>query len=253
MEEAERKMDGMTAPPTLAFAGLGLRPVTAVPWHSHGAPILIRYTHGRGRLTWGGGVIPFARGTVICVPASLPYAEDSAAGFISLYIAVAGLRLERIEAFQIGEDRRFALASELLLEEYRRGDAAGCADALVSLLRALRRQLHAAPRDALVDAALELIHAHAGDPAFSIPAAARRLGVPIRRLRARFARAVGASPLRYLTLRRIEEAKRLLEDGGFPVEAVAARVGFSDPYYFSRAFRRSVGASPRQWRTSRPR
>src|SRR5262245_34731580 len=93
MDEADPRMDEMTAAPVLAFAGHGPRLVKAIPRHSHGSPILIWYTHGRGRLSWDGGVIPFVRGTVVCVPATLPYAEDSVAGFMSLYLAVTGLRL----------------------------------------------------------------------------------------------------------------------------------------------------------------
>jgi len=47
---------------------------------------------------------------------------------------------------------------------------------------------------------------------------------------------------------RIERARRLLEDPALPVAQVAARLGFSDPANFSRAFRRAVGLTPSAYR-----
>jgi AraC-like DNA-binding protein/mannose-6-phosphate isomerase-like protein (cupin superfamily) len=59
---------------------------------------------------------------------------------------------------------------------------------------------------------------------------------------------VGTSPLRYLQHVRIEAAKRLLGTSSLPIREVAARVGFADPLYFSRAFRSATGVSPKACR-----
>ena len=59
---------------------------------------------------------------------------------------------------------------------------------------------------------------------------------------------LGISPLRFLHQVRIEAAKRLLGTSQLPVREVAAQVGFSDPLYFSRAFRQATGLSPRAYR-----
>jgi AraC-like DNA-binding protein len=72
----------------------------------------------------------------------------------------------------------------------------------------------------------------------------------VRALRARFSADLGVSPQQHLAERRIDEARRLLQHGGFPVGAVAERVGFADPYYFSRAFARRVGMSPTAYRAA---
>jgi YesN/AraC family two-component response regulator len=46
----------------------------------------------------------------------------------------------------------------------------------------------------------------------------------------------------------MREAKRLLADKSLAVYEVAARVGFDDPYYFSKAFKKATGLSPAAFR-----
>ena len=55
-------------------------------------------------------------------------------------------------------------------------------------------------------------------------------------------------PLEYVHTLRIEEAKHLLETGTLPLAAVAQEVGYEDPAYFSRLFRRQVNLSAAQYR-----
>jgi transcriptional regulator GlxA family with amidase domain len=47
---------------------------------------------------------------------------------------------------------------------------------------------------------------------------------------------------------RIEEAKRMLESGGGSFEDIAAEVGYENPAFFRRLFRRSTGLTPGQYR-----
>ncbi|HUX21459.1 MAG TPA: AraC family transcriptional regulator, partial [Spirochaetia bacterium] len=52
----------------------------------------------------------------------------------------------------------------------------------------------------------------------------------------------------YLTLLRIDAAKRLLlESPEMPVKNVARYVGYKDPFYFSRVFRNVTGTSPTEF------
>ncbi len=59
-----------------------------------------------------------------------------------------------------------------------------------------------------------------------------------------FQKRVGRTPRKYQELQRMERAMHLLETG-INVSAAAAEVGYADPYYFSRMFKRIVGISPR--------
>ena len=60
----------------------------------------------------------------------------------------------------------------------------------------------------------------------------------------------GQSFTAYLTEYRIEEAKKLLLQPTVNVKTVGERVGYSDPTYFARVFRRNMGVSPTEYRNT---
>jgi AraC-like DNA-binding protein len=61
-------------------------------------------------------------------------------------------------------------------------------------------------------------------------------------------RKTGRTVQQWITERRMVEARRLLAETELTVEAVGIRVGYRDPGYFARRFRRAHGASPLEWR-----
>ena len=63
-----------------------------------------------------------------------------------------------------------------------------------------------------------------------------------------FLQELGLSPMEYLNRYRIKEAKVLLNHTCASITEIADQVGFDDPAYFSRAFRKQVGISPRAYR-----
>ena len=56
------------------------------------------------------------------------------------------------------------------------------------------------------------------------------------------------TPNRYLTARRIEHAKTMLETKCLTVTEVADLCGFSDVYYFSKVFKQICGVPPSKWK-----
>ena len=66
-----------------------------------------------------------------------------------------------------------------------------------------------------------------------------------------FKAATGTAPHRYLTNRRIEYAKRLIEKGRLPLAEVAELCGFSSQAHLTRWFKRIVGTTPHEYRTCR--
>ena len=66
-----------------------------------------------------------------------------------------------------------------------------------------------------------------------------------------FKAATGTAPHRYLTDRRIDHAKRLIEEGRLPLAEVAELCGFSSQAHLTRWFKRIVGTTPHEYRTSR--
>lgn len=77
---------------------------------------------------------------------------------------------------------------------------------------------------------------------------ARQAGVSRSYLYRAFQEEFGCSPSEYLCRHRIQRACQLLRHSTLAVGAVATSVGFEDPFYFSRAFRRETGLSPSAYR-----
>ena len=63
-----------------------------------------------------------------------------------------------------------------------------------------------------------------------------------------FCETVGEPPHRWLTLQKIEEARRLLAESDLPLADIALCCGFSDQSHFTRVFSRISGMPPGAWR-----
>ena len=77
---------------------------------------------------------------------------------------------------------------------------------------------------------------------------ADRLGVTRAHLHDSCLRAAGRTPLALLHDRLLEEARARLEQTDLTVEQVGYGIGFRDPAYFSRFFKRLIGQSPGAYR-----
>ncbi|MER6047041.1 AraC family transcriptional regulator [Streptomyces sp. NPDC001793] len=82
----------------------------------------------------------------------------------------------------------------------------------------------------------------------SVAEHAARHGMTPAELRTAVRRGAGCSPKDYLLGIRLGRAKELLVATELPVAAVARRVGYDDPAYFSRLFTRRVGLAPARFR-----
>lgn len=63
-----------------------------------------------------------------------------------------------------------------------------------------------------------------------------------------FRQAYGVPPYEYLSQQRIEYAKVLLRGSSLTLQDIAAQLGFSDQFYFSKYFKKRVGQSPKDYR-----
>ncbi len=73
-------------------------------------------------------------------------------------------------------------------------------------------------------------------------------GLTARTFKRRFKAATGEPPGVYVQRRRVERAKRMLERGEEPVEAISWAVGYEDPASFRRLFKRLAGCSAGKYR-----
>ncbi len=101
-----------------------------------------------------------------------------------------------------------------------------------------------ATRPARLQRALEVIDARSADPGVTIEDVARTAGMSNSTLRRMFIEHLKMTPIRYLQDLRLARAKDFLARGIFGVKEVAAKVGYADPLYFSKAYRRKFGRPP---------
>lgn len=96
---------------------------------------------------------------------------------------------------------------------------------------------------------LNFIHAHY-DENIQIEAIAKQAGMSSRYLRKYFAEVVGMSCIEYITILRINKAKELFWETNKNVTEVAMAVGYGSSQYFCRVFRKQVGLTPKEYKTS---
>lgn len=77
---------------------------------------------------------------------------------------------------------------------------------------------------------------------------ARQCGLSRSVLAERFAHYVGLPPMQYLTQWRMQLGATMLSSSSASLAEIAAQVGYGSEAAFSKAFKRTVGASPAEWR-----
>jgi AraC-like DNA-binding protein len=124
----------------------------------------------------------------------------------------------------------------------------------VEVLRLHMSRLHArevgwlaALRDRYVSRALAAFHARP-EHTWTLAALARHVGLSRSALLDRFARLLDMSPMRYLTLWRLQLAAQRLQHASDSIGAIARSVGYGSEEAFGRAFKRFAGMSPGAWR-----
>jgi AraC-like DNA-binding protein len=100
----------------------------------------------------------------------------------------------------------------------------------------------------LVHKALDYLDGHYLDPALSLVAVSRQLGVNGKYLTRLFGQEVGQRMRAVILDLRVQHACRLLLDTNQPIKQVAYESGFGDPDHFRRTFRGRVGVAPTTYR-----
>jgi transcriptional regulator GlxA family with amidase domain len=81
-----------------------------------------------------------------------------------------------------------------------------------------------------------------------VSAMTRRSGLTPRTFARRFRAATGRRPIEYVHALRVEQARLLLEVGSDAVDDIGFEVGYEDPTFFRRLFKRTTGLTPAAYR-----
>ena len=181
-------------------------------------------------------------------------------------LILSGTAADRVLSSCQGEGGLFFEKGGLAMEHFftllsSRGSASPvsareASEAAYALLMALYGTQSAGPAEGrrlpgTIEAALGIIRS---DYAFldGIGELAERLEVSQEYLTRSFCRYIGIPPGKYLNRVRIENACRLLRQGGYSVQFVSEACGFTNANYFARVFRAAVGMNPAEYARRQP-
>lgn len=147
--------------------------------------------------------------------------------------------------------RSFWMAADHLTAEQSR-DSVSLSGALLTLLGQMRERLGGTPTVNAADQSVaqsirRLLLARVRDR-LSINQISRESDTSPTRAKELFREAFGCGIMTYFNQLKIWQAKRLLDDRSLTVEQIANELGFSSPSYFTRAFVRHTGQSPKAYR-----
>lgn len=234
---------------------------------SHATELLIYCTAGWGQLRLDGAVWPVGAGDLIVLPAGTAhsYAADAESPW-TIYWAhyggsKSGLFTDYLKAPQpvvrIGLQPRVMAGFEGLFHPYRSGFAFDAFVLGAGRLRLLLTELAGSTARDGADERLDLDHLldfieqnmHRQLDLATLAAEAKLSRFHFIR---RFKALTGHAPIQHLIHLKMQRACRLLDSSDEPVKGVAARLGYEDPYYFSRLFKRVIGVAPQHWRDHHP-
>jgi AraC family transcriptional activator of pobA len=276
-------------PPIVAFrardsAGGSLRayrresrpwPHHAADMHGHRFYVLNFYDRGEGEVRLPKASIPVAAGHVFLAPPGELHDTAGIARMGGWVVEFTGDLVPQSAALVLPGKRAGAAAFAVVpqaaraswtarleklvieAESARLGSLEAARSLLQLILIDLARLLSPQTQQAAAGGAplsrevLTLINRRYGEPGLSLSQVARAVGRSPGHVTAVLREQTGMTVLEWITERRMEEARRRLRETDEDVSIVAERVGYEDPAYFARVFRRIHGMPARAFRNAR--
>ena len=144
---------------------------------------------------------------------------------------------------------RFAQAHELATSALRRREtfAMNALEEVLLLCDLGNPRARPSRLDPRIEEAMNFLCRRLGEPT-GLDDLASHVGLSVSRLAHLFRQEVGLTPQQFLEGQRLHRARQLLELTARPIAAIAAEVGYENPFYFTLRFKRETGYSPRDYR-----
>lgn len=196
--------------------------------------------------------ITLKEGNVLYIPEGVSYEYTSTGGLYTSINFSADVEAPTPALYTTDAFYKTAYIHESFSALWRFGslpDKYACSSVFYDFLSYIARIEH---REALeknkthrIEPAVEYLKAHLFDCNLKIENLARLCCVSDTYFRKLFVSRFQVTPQEYVISKRISHAKAMIESGDFDsISAVAALVGYKDPLYFSKAFKKIYGVSP---------
>lgn len=228
--------------------------------------ILLCCTAGRGSVVIGAQTLQLAANEAVCIPARVPhrYAADSDEPWSLLWVHFTGedcafypLHPPRVCRFSAPDAARrmewlFAALFHTLRDDYTLGNFIYLSQVLGMILAEIYARTPAPDADQkLVSRAIRRM-AERVDGTLTLPELCSWLQRSKSSVSAAFQRCTGRAPMDFFLHLKMQEACRRLSADRRAIAEVARSLGYQDPYYFSRLFKKMIGISPRAYRDGAP-
>lgn len=232
---------------------------------SHGDNLLAYCTEGGGTLHTESGDWSVQSGDLIVLPAgtSHSYAADRAKPWSLYWVHYAGELAPQYTEFlglnqpvaPIGVQPRLLADFEALFALRSTGLNERALVHTASILKAMLTDIatlitaHGVSRGTRIDLDLiQQIMQRRLDRELNLDALAHAANLSKFHFVRKFKQLTGHAPIQHFIQLKMQHACQLLDSTQEPIKRIANRVGYNDPHYFSRLFKRVIGVSPQQYR-----
>lgn len=250
----------------ISFGGISHLSDKAYIERANGAPyhVMLYSLGGTGSIEFGGTRLAVGKGDLAVIPASKSEHRHRALG---PYWDIAWIRLDHSPRWRIVDSMnlcvvrsRYAPRIERCMEEVMAESSASDKECLRAVeLNAellslyLRRELEASHDQGRDQTAWKLDRLwNAVDErlnqAWSVEKLAKEAAISRTHLFRVCESLYGVSPLKKVTILRMQRAKALLRNTDMDLSGIAEYIGYANPFAFSATFKRIVGESPRSYR-----
>lgn len=222
---------------------------------SHG---LVLFLKGGSRFDfWGGKTMVVKQGQLVYLPKYANYDSTDTPGATCIAVNFDLLDPEMtFPPFSLSSSfgDKYRPLFEKILQLWKKQRATcrnGCLGLLYQIIYQIQqdavREYKAYGSTVLLETCIGYITDHLSDPKLSVEDTANYVGISETYLRRIFRAKYGISPKEYILVKRLEQAKTMIEYGDIKLNCIPYECGFTDYPYFSRVFKKRIGTAPLQY------
>ena len=112
-----------------------------------------------------------------------------------------------------------------------------------------RSKIFYSQNEKFLNKAIEIIENNMADYNFNVDSFVNEIGISRAHLYHKFKTITGQSVKEFVRTIRLKRAAQLIKKNAGNITEIAYKVGFNNPAYFSKCFRKQFGSSPTQFNT----